>query len=262
LMDLDEKDIDHVGLGDKQIVEKILGAYAKYGVTPEVSTPAKTWTPTQQERTPKQVGTDRQYLLNLARRHSFIFRVKAGSAPKQNIGYWGPLEYGNSPQKALTVNSGAATNAELHFSEDALAATQVFGRVREAGATEPTRIGIDKSSQTTALAKTAELTHAALVRKLRLVYSGASASEALSLAQAMTDRSTEQALKVTGSLDVFRYGDALTAPGKVAVRGAGFTYDGEYYIRKATHDIKRGEYRQTFELTREGIGSTTERVKS
>jgi hypothetical protein len=44
------------------------------------------------------------------------------------------------------------------------------------------------------------------------------------------------------------------------VRGAGQYYDGNYYVKSVTHNIKRGEYKQNFTLTRGGIGSSVSSV--
>ena len=261
LMDLEEKDKNHAGLGDKEIVQAILGEYARYGIEPEVSDPATTWTATEDERVPKQVATDRAYLQQLAAQHSFIFRIKPGPTPKKNIGYWGPLEYASTAQRALTTNLGAATNvASLEFTDDALAPTQVFGAVNNNDADETTAIKIAKTSSATSLSKTSRLDEE-FVRTLRLVYSGPNATQARALAQSIADHSAARALTVQGVLDTFRYGDLLMAPGIVGVRGAGAKYDGNYYIRKVTHEISRGEYKQRFVLTREGPGSTTQRVE-
>jgi hypothetical protein len=46
----------------------------------------------------------------------------------------------------------------------------------------------------------------------------------------------------------------------VGVRGAGIAYDGLYYVNSVTHDIKRGEYKQSFQLSRDGLISLTPRV--
>ena len=43
-----------------------------------------------------------------------------------------------------------------------------------------------------------------------------------------------------------------------SVRGGGPYYDGLYYVKSATHDIKRGEYKQSFSLARGGTGSTVQ----
>jgi hypothetical protein len=43
----------------------------------------------------------------------------------------------------------------------------------------------------------------------------------------------------------------------VSVRGAGLAYDGLYFVKSVTHDIKRGEYKQSFALGRDGLVSLT-----
>ena len=57
----------------------------------------------------------------------------------------------------------------------------------------------------------------------------------------------------SGSLNVPRYGRMLRARMLVGVRGAGLAYDGLYYVDSVTHSIKRGEYKQNFQLSRDGL---------
>ena len=64
----------------------------------------------------------------------------------------------------------------------------------------------------------------------------------------------------SGSLDVLRYGGVLKSRRLVGVRGAGPAYDGLYYVSSVKHKIKRGEYKQDFELSRNGLVSTLPRV--
>jgi hypothetical protein len=61
-------------------------------------------------------------------------------------------------------------------------------------------------------------------------------------------------------LDVTRYGGVLkrAATGRRARRGPAF--DGLYYVKSVTHKIKRGEYKQNFTLTRNGLVSTVQTV--
>jgi hypothetical protein len=54
-----------------------------------------------------------------------------------------------------------------------------------------------------------------------------------------------------------RYGHILKSRLLVGVRGAGLTYDGMYYVDSVTHDIKPGEYKQNFTLSRDGLISNT-----
>jgi len=46
----------------------------------------------------------------------------------------------------------------------------------------------------------------------------------------------------------------------VGVRGAGIAYDGLYYVQSVISTLKRGEFKQSFELTRNGLISITPRV--
>ena len=65
------------------------------------------------------------------------------------------------------------------------------------------------------------------------------------------------AITGNGSLDVLRYGRVLQPRMLVGVRGAGLAYDGLYYVDSVTHNIKRGEYKQSFTLSRDGLISIT-----
>jgi hypothetical protein len=69
------------------------------------------------------------------------------------------------------------------------------------------------------------------------------------------------AVTAHGELDAVRYGAVLRARRLVGVRGAGFSYNGFYYVRSVTHTIERGSYRQSFTLSREGTGSSTPVVR-
>jgi hypothetical protein len=58
-----------------------------------------------------------------------------------------------------------------------------------------------------------------------------------------------------GELETVRYGTVLRVRRLVGVRGAGTSYDGNYYVRRVTHSIAPGEYTQRFTLSREGTGT-------
>jgi hypothetical protein len=69
-----------------------------------------------------------------------------------------------------------------------------------------------------------------------------------------------EAVSAKGELDVLRYGSVLKPRRLVGVRGAGAAYDGLYYVKSVTHKIKSGEYKQSFELSRNGLISTVPQV--
>jgi hypothetical protein len=68
------------------------------------------------------------------------------------------------------------------------------------------------------------------------------------------------AITGSGQLDVLRYGRVFKARQLAAVRGAGAYFDGKYYVKSVTHNIKRGEYKQSFTLARGGVGSSVSTV--
>ena len=59
---------------------------------------------------------------------------------------------------------------------------------------------------------------------------------------------------------MLRYGRMLKPRGLVGVRGAGVAYDGLYYVQSVRSTLKRGEFRQSFTLTRNGLVSITPKV--
>ena len=83
-----------------------------------------------------------------------------------------------------------------------------------------------------------------------------SATDALARGIAEASQSGDS-VSGNGSLDVTRYGRLLKARQLVGVRGAGIAFDGLYFVSSVTTSIKRGELKQSFELTRNGIVSIT-----
>lgn len=65
------------------------------------------------------------------------------------------------------------------------------------------------------------------------------------------------AVSGNGTVDVMRYKKILRPRMLVGVRGASITYDGLYYVDSVTHNIKKGEYKQSFTLSRDGLISNT-----
>lgn len=264
LMDLAYVGKRRPGQGDKEAALAILGEYATYGVKPAATDPKTASSATEDQRAPIQAATDREHLRQLAADNGFIFCMKAGPTPKQSTAYWGPLELAAPEQRALTTNAGSGTNVDsLKFSYDGLAPTQVTGAYADPDAAEPTPIQALARDAEKSLAKTQALSAgAAFVRKRRVADAPFGAAEAGARAHATADRSAEDAVVAEGALDTARYGDLLFAPGVVGVRGAGETYDGDYYVRTVTHEITPERYVQRFRLGREGPGTLTKKVKA
>ena len=90
--------------------------------------------------------------------------------------------------------------------------------------------------------------------------SGLSYTEAQARAQGRVDAAANSTIVAEGQLDTLRYGSLLEARRLVGVRGAGASYDGDYYVQHVTHSLALGQYKQSFTLLRQGVGATSPRV--
>lgn len=264
LMDLEEKNKVYKKMKHKEVVEQILQEYVKLGIQTEVKNPPAKWPLEPPQQMPTQHReTDRNYLRRLAAANGFLFHVRPGPTPGKNVAYWGPPPRRSDEQPpALTTNMGTATNVDtINFSFDAMAATAVETAVSDANTEKAIDAEAGQTTRKPALAKRPTLTAGrTLLRTTWLDYAGPDPNEAKARAQALADQSTDRAVSGSGTLDTLRYGDILTAPGMVAVRGAGASYDGDYYVKTVKHRISIPEYKQEFTLSREGLGTKIQQV--
>lgn len=238
----------------------ILAKYAVFGIVPIVIPPIPPDVPIPTNEIPTHMnGTDRGYIRRLAQDAGYVFYVEPGPAPGQSIAYFGPDIRIPVPQPALNVNMDAHTNVEsLSFSLDGLAKKVVVFTIMDPVTHKiPIPIPVpDISILRPPMG--ARLTPPA---KIEFAKDGASQNP-LKAAQKILGMMFEasDAISVSGSLDVLRYGQVLRSRMMVGVRGAGLAYDGLYYVNSVTHNIKRGEYKQSFQLSRDGLISNTPKV--
>lgn len=237
-------------------VYAILAKYAAFGIAPIAIPPIVPDIPNPLEEMPHQNGTDREYLKQLAGSCGYVFYVEPGPAPGANIAYFGPDFRIPAPQPALNVNMDAHTNVEsLSFSLDGTAKKIVVMTVMDP-ITRRTPIPIPVPNLS-ALRPPMGLR---LTPPAKVEFPGYVAhlnpSDAANMALSIVF-GAQDAISGSGSLDVLRYGHVLRARMMVGVRGAGLTYDGLYYVNSVTHDIKRGQYKQSFNISRDGLISNT-----
>src|SRR5262249_36771151 len=151
------------------------------------------------------------------------------------------------PQPALTVNMDANTNVEsLSFSLDGLAKKIVIMTILD-----PVTHKIPIPIPVPNISLLRPPLGARLTPPSKIEYppegGNKNTIEAIALALAKTASSSD-AVTASGTLNVLRYGQVLRAHQLVGVRGAGVTYDGLYYVRTVTHNLKRGEFKQSFTL--------------
>lgn len=239
-------------------VALILAKYAVFGIVPVVIPALLADISLPIEEIPQQDGKDLPYIQQLAQEVGYVFYTSPGKLPGTNVAYFGPEVKVGVPQKALNVDMDAHTNVEqLSFSIDAdkpiVPVAFVYNKLLKIPIPIPIP-PINPLSPPLGLVPPKPIrfepvrgvAHKSLPAAImRGIAEGARASEAV---------------HATGSLDVLRYGAPLKARGLVGVRGAGLAFDGLYYVKSVTHSLKRGTYKQDFELTRNGVISTVPRV--
>lgn len=260
LMDIVEKPfMRYPNMPEVAIVNVVLAEYAALGIIPAVVPPIITDVPILTDRIPSQTGTDLEYIKLLARRNAYVFFIDPGPAPGTSTAYWGPDFTVPVPQAALSVNMDTETNVEsLSFSLDGLAkkitVLTIFDPVtRRVPILIPVpNLNILRPPLGARLTPPAKVEFPDYLSEL-------SATQAIARILGILFSSSD-AITGSGQLDVLRYGGILRARQVVGVRGAGVGYDGLYYVQSVTHSIKRGEYKQSFSLSRDGLISLTPAV--
>ena len=236
------------------IVALILAKYAFLGIVPMVIPSIAIDVPIPTNRIPSQQGSDLEYVRTLAERVGYVFYLSPGPAPGMSLAYWGPKVKVGMPQPALNVDMDAASNVDsLSFSYDGNARTLSIVYIQneqtkipipipipDIGPLNPPLGLIDPPPQ-----RLRELPETAKYTPVRAMLLGM--AEAAKSADTVTGR---------GSLDVTRYGRVLKSRQLVGVRGAGPAFDGLHYVTEVRHTIRRGEYKQSFSLSRKGLLST------
>lgn len=241
-------------------VDIILAKYLVLGVVPLVIPPLLSLVdnPIQQFR--QQRGTDYAFINEMAGAVGAVFYLDPGPTPGMSIAYWGPdlSKMFGGPQPALTINFDGNTNIDsLSFSYDGTTATQYFVTIIE----PLTKIPIPIPVPNIDLIKAPLAAQSPVALKSKIISPAASKGPVEAALQALASEfQTSEAITASGQMDVLRYGRVFKARQLAAVRGAGNYYDGKYYVKSVTHNIKRGEYKQSFSLARGGVGSSVSTV--
>jgi len=232
-----------------------------FGVTPFVIPSVMIYVPNPVEVIPSHEGTDLQYLEQLAQDVGYVFYLDPGPKPGMNIGYWGPEVKFGAPQPALSINMGAHTNVEsLSFSFDGLSKTQYILHIQNKESKISVPIPVpDITPLNPPLGK--KLVFPVQIEMIKEGTAKHAIPKAVARALAKASASAD-VISGSGQLDVLRYGHVLKARQLVGVRGAGADYNGLYYVKSVTHNIKPGEYTQSFTLSRNARGPLTSTVST
>jgi hypothetical protein len=233
----------------------ILAKYLAFGIVPVVLPPIPPDVTLPTDEIPTHRGTDLAYIKSLAKDAGYVFYVEPGPLPGQSLAYFGPDIRIPVPQPALNVNMDAHTNVEsMTFSLDGLAKKVIVYTVMDP---VTHKIPIPIPVPNLSILRPPLGARITPPSKVEFANDGTAQSmtKAIQKMLGMTFNASDS-ITVSGTLDVLRYGRVLRARLLVGVRGAGLAYDGLYYVNSVTHDIKRGEYKQSFTLDRNGLVST------
>ncbi|HET6555404.1 MAG TPA: hypothetical protein VFG49_17890 [Dyella sp.] len=236
------------------IVALLLAKYAFLGVVPLIIPSIAIDVPIPTDRIPTQQGSDLDYIRMLAEQVGYVFYIDPGPVPGMSTAYWGPKIKVGVPQPALNADMDAGSNVEnlsFSYNGDARSLPLVYIQnqqtkvplpipIPDIGPLNPPLGLIDPPPQ-----RLRPLPETAKYSPTRAMLLGM--AEAAKSADTVTG---------TGSLDVTRYGRILKPRQLVGVRGVGPAFDGLHYVSEVRHSIKRGEYKQSFSLSRKGLIST------
>lgn len=236
----------------------ILGKYAPLGIIPMVIPSVLLDVPIPIDRIPRHQGKDLEYIRALAERVGYAFYIDPGPTPGVSRAYWGPEIRIGTPQPALNVDMGVVSNVRsLDFAYDSESATLPLLMLYLKETHTPLPIVVPPITPLSPplgavppIPKNVEWIQG-LDRYSPIQAAAIGMTKAAKSSDVVTGR---------GTLDVARYGRILHARKLVGVRGAGTAFDGLYYVKQVTHNLRRGSYTQDFQLVRNGLVSTVSRV--
>lgn len=239
-------------------VALLCAKYAPFGLIPLVIPALFPDVPIPVDKIPAQQGTDLAYIRELAEQVGYVFYIEPGTAPGTNIAYFGPEIKVGVAQPALNIDMDAHTNVEnLSFSFDPTKGVLPIVFIQNQMTRAPIPIPIPNINPlqpplgvlSTPLSNITMLKDTARMSPMQAISRGLNEA-----------KKSQDSVTASGNLDVLRYGRPLRARGLVGVRGAGVAYDGLYFVSSVKSTLKRGEFKQSFDLTRNGLISITPRI--
>lgn len=258
VMDMVEMIMPYPAMPDVAKLNLILAKYAVLGIVPVVIPPIIMPIQSPTSRWETQETTDLQYIKSIASDCGYVFYVQPGPLPGQSIAYFGPDVNLPIPQSAVSVNMDATSNVEsLSFSYNGLAKKiKVFTILDPVTRKVPIPIPLPNVN----IFKPPLGLKPAPPSKIEFAKNAANLAPdeaAKKILGYLMSPNNSESITVNGSLDVLKYKNVLRSRMLVGLRGAGYAYDGMYYVNSVTHNIKPGEFKQSFTLSRDGLITNT-----
>lgn len=245
----------------------MIAKYAMYGIVPMVLPSVLIAVPNPLDLIPAQRGTDLAYTRRLASEVGYVFYVTPGPVVNMSTAYWGPEIKVGEVQPALTVNMDQHSNVDaLTIGVDGIQKTLFVFFIQQRDSRVPIPIPVPDIGPLNPPLGPRPLVPLSYTKLDMAAPEGEDDSsakwDAVTAAMRGLARASQRADVIGGSgtLRVSRYGRVLRARKLVGVRGTGPMYDGVYFVKSVTHNIKAGEYTQSFRLTRNALQSFTQEL--
>jgi hypothetical protein len=206
----------------------------------------------------RQQGTDLAHIRRLADMVGYVFYMVPGPAVGSSVAYWGPQIKWGPVQPALSADADAFTNVDsLSFSFSNEETSMPILIIQEPITKAPIPIPIPNINPLTPPLGVVP----PIPKHFPIIDGAAKLPPVRALLTGFAKQAqAADAVTANGSLDVLRYGQVLNPRHLVGIRGAGTAFDGLWYVTGVTHHLKRGEYKQDFTLSRNGLISTLSSV--
>lgn len=249
LMNLEEKERSWPNMSDLDIASEIFKSYGFEARLEEGDTHA---TPSEDESTTMQRGTDIQFLKWLARRNGYECYVETNPLTGDEEGHFHRPKVDQEPQGVLRVNVGEVSNVNSFSARyDMMKPAQAVARNVdvEAGAEEKANTEEGRSK---GLGRQPTLGRE---KPRKVLVSGTGRSKTAEL-QRVTDALVDEsafAITADGDLNTAAYGKVLRAKRPVIVCGAGTQFSGRYYVQRVLHMFAGNGHVQRFTLRRNAL---------
>ena len=253
------RELVYPAMPDFARVALILAKYAFLGIIPKVIPSVLLDVPLPTQRIPHQQGKDLAYIRKLAEDVGYIFRMEPGPKTGMSVAYWGPEIPLSDIQPPLNFDMDAAKNLQSASGDfDTQSATLPIVIIQNPQTKAPIPIPIVANPilnpplgavppiplQITPITDTAKYNPV----------------QAALIGMARAAQANKAPMKVSGQLDVARLGRLLKPHKLVSLRGFGAAFNGLHYVQMVRTNFAPGSLTQSFELTRNGVLSTVEKV--
>jgi hypothetical protein len=251
--------IPYPAMPDFARVNLVLAKYAFLGIIPKVIPSVLLDIPLPTERIPRHQGKDLAYIRMLADKVGYVFMMQPGPTVGTSFAYWGPEVRLGEVQPALNLDMDAhknLTSASGNFNGQGALLPIVFILNPQTKVPIPIPIVFNPvlNPPTGAIPpiplNIEPITDSAKYNPIQGALIG----------MAKAARANKAPVKISGQLDVSRYGRLLEPHKMVGLRGVSAAFNGLHYVEMVKTSFVPGKLTQSFELSRNGLMSTVEKV--